>query len=119
MEPVDKVRARTDALADLGLPPSASSNEIREAWRQIAFHSHPDHRDGDSSGFSRAKAAYDFLRNEGLTKRGGGKAGQAQPRRPRLKKRIIELPQEDIAACKAMLSPEEVLSHEHKPSRCV
>ncbi|NOD35320.1 MULTISPECIES: J domain-containing protein [unclassified Ruegeria] len=113
MEPVDKVRARTDALADLGLPPSASSREIREAWRQIAFHSHPDHREGDSSGFSRAKAAYDFLRKEGLAKKGGGKAGPTQPRRPHLKKRIIELPQEEISACKAMLSPDQVLSHRH------
>ena len=57
MEPVDKVRARADALADLGLSPCAGSQEIRDAWRQIAFHSHPDHKDGDSSGFSRAKAA--------------------------------------------------------------
>ncbi|WP_298852367.1 J domain-containing protein [uncultured Ruegeria sp.] len=113
MEPVDKVRARTDALADLGLSPCASSREIRDAWRQIAFHSHPDHKDGDSSGFSRAKAAYDFLRQEGLATKGGASSGPPQPRRPRLKKRIIELPQEDIATCKAMLNPDQVLPQMH------
>ncbi|AXT25173.1 J domain-containing protein [Ruegeria sp. AD91A] len=113
MEPVDKVRARTNALADLGLTPCANSSEIREAWRQIAFHSHPDHKDGDSSGFSRAKAAYDFLRKEGLATKAGASSGSPQPRRPRLKKRIIELPQEDIAACKAMLNPHQVLPHMH------
>ncbi|WP_209504727.1 J domain-containing protein [Ruegeria sp. HKCCSP335] len=111
MEPVDKVRARMDALADLGLNPSANSSEIREAWRHIAFHTHPDHKEGDSSGFSRAKAAYDFLRKEGLATKGGATAGPPQPRRARLKKRIIELPQEDVAACEAMLNPGQALSH--------
>ncbi len=113
MEPVDKVRARADALADLGLSPCAGSQEIRDAWRQIAFHSHPDHKDGDSSGFSRAKAAYDFLRKEGLVTKGGASSGPPQPRRPRLKKRIIELPLEDIAACKAMLNPDQRLPQMH------
>jgi len=59
MEPVDKINARTDALADLGLAANASPDDIRNAWRQIAFHAHPDHTGGDCADFSRAKVAYD------------------------------------------------------------
>ena len=112
MEPVDKIRARSDALADLGLAPSAGADDIRDAWRQIAFQAHPDHRNGDCTNFSRAKAAYDFLRKEGLTVKGPAGSVARMPRRPRLKKRVIELAQEDIATCKAMLSPDRALSHE-------
>ncbi|WP_120631884.1 J domain-containing protein [Ruegeria sp. EL01] len=111
MEPVDKIKARTDALADLGLDANASPDDIRNAWRQIAFHAHPDHKGGDCSDFSRAKVAYDYLRKQGLTVKGAANSAARRPRRPRLKKRIIELAQEDIAACGAMLNPEQALSH--------
>lgn len=111
MEPVDKIKARNDALADLGLDPNAGSNDIRDAWRHIAFHAHPDHTGGDCANFARAKAAYDYLRNEGLTAKGAPDAAPGMPRRPRLKKRVVDLPQEDIATCKAMLKPDCALPH--------
>ncbi|NVO54441.1 J domain-containing protein [Rhodobacteraceae bacterium B1Z28] len=111
MEPVDKIKARADALADLGLDQCAGSDDIRDAWRRIAFHAHPDHTGGECANFSRAKMAYDFLRKEGLTAKGPTHSGQRMPRRPRVKKRIIELPQEDIATCKAMLNPDRALPH--------
>lgn len=109
MKPVDKIAARNSALADLGLSPSASSDEIREAWRNIAFRAHPDHMPGDCEDFSRAKTAYDFLRKQGLGAKGA--SGPQMPKRPRLKKRVIELPSEDIAACKSMLNPTQALPH--------
>ena len=109
MEPVDKIKARADALNALGLDQSAGPEDIREAWRQIAFHAHPDHTGGDYSDFSQAKSAYDFLRKEGLT--GKGAEFSAMPRRPRLKKRVIELAAEEIAACRARLNPDLALSH--------
>lgn len=111
MEPVDKIRARRDALADLGLDPNASADDIRDAWRQIAFHAHPDHTSGNCANFSRAKAAYDFLRKQGLTVKGAAGSAARMPRRPRLKKRLVELPEEDIATCKAMLGADRALAH--------
>ena len=108
MKPVDKIAARNSALADLGLSPSASSDEIREAWRNIAFRAHPDHMPGDCEDFSRAKTAYDFLRKQGLGAKGA--SGPQMPKRPRLKKRVIELPPEDISACKSILNPTQALA---------
>ncbi len=108
MEPVSKIKARAEALQVLGLSQNASANEIRDAWRSVAFHDHPDHTGGDYAEFSRAKAAYDFLRNEGLTCRGPSDA--SMPRRPRLKKRVIELAMDEIEACRDLLNPERALS---------
>ncbi len=107
MKPVSKVQARAEALQVLGLPPNANANEIREAWRKIAFHDHPDHTDGDYSGFSDAKSAYDFLRKEGMTRKNG--VDSSTPRRPRLKKRVIELAADEIKACHDLLKPERAL----------
>lgn len=101
MEPVEKIVARADALDALGLDQNAGSDDIRDAWRQIAFYAHPDHKDGDSTGFTRAKEAYDFLRREGLTVKG---QATGKPRRPKLRKRIIELEGTDIDACRVLLN---------------
>ncbi|KIC41557.1 molecular chaperone DnaJ [Ruegeria sp. ANG-R] len=113
MEPVSKIKARAEALQVLGLPPGANANEIREAWRNVAFHDHPDHTDGDYSGFSQAKAAYDFLRREGMTCKGS--SDSSVPRRPRLKKRVIELAAEEIKACRDLLSSDRALSDFSEP----
>ncbi len=108
MKPVSKVKARAEALRVLGLTANANGTEIREAWRKIAFHDHPDHTDGDYSGFSEAKAAYDFLRKEGMTRSSASDC--SGPRRPKLKKRVIELATDEIEACRNMLKPDRALS---------
>ncbi|MCA0929094.1 DnaJ domain-containing protein [Ruegeria profundi] len=101
MEPVEKINARADALGALGLDQTAGSDDIRDAWRHIAFHAHPDHKNGDCTHFARAKEAYDFLRREGLTTKG---PTTGKPRRPKLRKRVIELESADIDACRVLLN---------------
>ncbi|WP_420584646.1 DnaJ domain-containing protein [Ruegeria sp.] len=101
MEPVEKIAARADALNALGLDQNAGSDDIRDAWRHIAFHAHPDHKNGDCTNFSRAKEAYDFLRSEGLTTKG---RVPGKPRRPKLRKRVVELETADIDACRVLLN---------------
>ncbi|WP_170758491.1 J domain-containing protein [Ruegeria lacuscaerulensis] len=101
MEPVEKIKARVDALAALGLDQSAGSDDIRDAWRYVAFHAHPDHTNGDCTSFARAKEAYDFLRQEGLTTKG---QASGKPRRPKLRKRVIDLESSDIDACRVLLN---------------
>lgn len=105
MEPVDKIKARADALEVLGLDQNAGSDEIRDAWRHIAFHAHPDHTQGDCTSFARAKEAYDLLRRDGMTAKGQ----TGKPRRPKLRKRVIELETSDIDACRVLLNT--ALSH--------
>ncbi|KIC46904.1 molecular chaperone DnaJ [Ruegeria sp. ANG-S4] len=109
MEPVDKINARAEALRTLGLSQDATANDIRNAWREVAFRAHPDHTGGDYSGFSKAKIAYDFLRKEGLT--AADSTGPAQPRRPKLKKRLIDLAASEIEICRDMLRPDRALCH--------
>ena len=101
METFDKVKARDEALLALGLDQSASADDIRNAWRNIAFHGHPDQAEGDCTGFARAKEAYDLLRKEGLA---GKSAGTGKPRRPKLRRKVITLESADIDACRALLN---------------
>ncbi|MDA7964754.1 DnaJ domain-containing protein [Ruegeria sp.] len=104
---MSKIKARAEALEALGLSQGASADEIREAWRTVAFHAHPDHTGGDYSGFAQAKSAYDFLRKEGLTAQ--NRSGPAVPRRPQLRKRVVELTRADLDACRDLLSPDPAL----------
>lgn len=108
MEPVNQKSARADALQVLGLSQNATARDIRNAWRDIAFHAHPDHTGGDYSGFAKAKTAYDFLRKEGMTKEPDG---PAMPRRPQLKKRLIDLGASEIELCRNILRPDQALCH--------
>lgn len=106
MDPIDRVRARADALAELGVDKNADTEEIRQAWRRIAFEAHPDHGASDTIGFSRAKAAYDLLRAE--TREAGlqamRRAATAAVRRPAIRTRIVDLTEEERLACAALLS---------------
>jgi DnaJ-class molecular chaperone len=42
----------------LGLPDSATADEVKRAWRQLAMAHHPD-RGGDPSEFDRLRKLYD------------------------------------------------------------
>lgn len=108
MEPMTKIRARAEALDALGLSSNATAADIRDAWRDVAFHAHPDHHNGDCANFSRAKAAYDFLRDQGLA--GKNSVGPAKPRRPKLRKRVMEVSDEDQENCRILLNPDPALS---------
>mmetsp|Transcript_56339 Transcript_56339/g.98400 ORF Transcript_56339/g.98400 Transcript_56339/m.98400 type:complete len:465 (-) Transcript_56339:147-1541(-) len=53
-----------DSYDALGLPPGASFNEVRRAYRSLALLHHPDKqqsKDGDASMFRRITAAYDAI----------------------------------------------------------
>lgn len=50
-----------EAYATLGLDPSASSSDVRRAYRERAKELHPDSADGDEEAFKELTAAYDRL----------------------------------------------------------
>jgi len=50
-------RSVTDAFAELGLPPSADADAVRDAYRERVKDAHPD-RGGDEETFRRVQEAY-------------------------------------------------------------
>lgn len=112
MTPIERTRAKSVALQALGLGLYANPTEIRDAWRRIAFETHPDRNAEAQAEFARAKEAYDFLRNEipgGLDGAGGvwgrpRSAVQKVASRPAIMSRITRLPDGAVDECAAMLS---------------
>ena len=45
----------------LGVSPTASGDEIRKAYRQLAMRHHPDRNDGNTARFNAIKLAYEQL----------------------------------------------------------
>ena len=57
----------TDYYADLGVSKNASADEIKKAYRKLAFKYHPDQNPGDKAAeekFKKITAAYDVLGDE-------------------------------------------------------
>ncbi|MBS3755297.1 MAG: J domain-containing protein [Desulfobacterales bacterium] len=51
--------------AILGISPDASKQEVKDAYRQLAKHYHPDHEGGDSGKFRDIQEAYSVLADAG------------------------------------------------------
>lgn len=110
MTPIERTRAKAEALNTLGLGLYATPADVRLAWRQIAFNKHPDCGDDSQVEFTAAKAAYDFLRDEMgaavLDAAPGASKGGADTRvrRPEITTRTEALPAEIVAHCRALLA---------------
>lgn len=110
MTPIERTRAKASALQALGLGHYAEADEIREAWRQIVFRTHPDRNADGHDEFAQAKAAYDFLRGE--TPADPDAPSAARPRgagvrpvgRPSITTRTVALKPGDIDRCRALLA---------------
>ena len=61
MTPIDRVSQRAQAFTVLGVAASASRNDIRQAYRKLAFDKHPDHNPDASAEFVRITEAYRFV----------------------------------------------------------
>ncbi|MGI1661533.1 J domain-containing protein [Palleronia sp. KMU-117] len=114
MTPIERTRAKSVALQTLGLGLYANPSEIRDAWRRIAFETHPDRNAEAQAEFARAKEAYDYLRNEipgGYDANGGAwgrprSAAQKVASRPAIMARITRLPETAIDECAGILAAE-------------
>lgn len=90
------VRGRSEALRILGLLPRASAEDVRSAFRRLAFETHPDRHAGHEDEFSKIREAYELLKN-------GDTATSASPARPSLETRVSDVPEAMQEACRAML----------------
>lgn len=61
MSPIERVAARSQALAILGMAGSPTKSEVRKAFRLLAFERHPDHGKGTPDEFARISDAYHLL----------------------------------------------------------
>jgi hypothetical protein len=90
------LNGRADALRALGLRPRASAEDVRQAFRKLAFETHPDRTKGHENEFARIREAYELLRE-------GDEKGTAAPSRPALAPKVSEVSDELMAACRALL----------------
>src|SRR5262249_6354305 len=61
------VMAKRDCYEVLGIPRSATVEEVKKAYRKIAFESHPDRNPGNAEAelrFKEATEAYEILRDQ-------------------------------------------------------
>ncbi|HTK08279.1 MAG TPA: J domain-containing protein [Ktedonobacteraceae bacterium] len=63
VNPARPLMQRQQALAVLGLPPTATPQQIKHRYRTLAKRYHPD-RGGDQRQMQRIIAAYEFLKKE-------------------------------------------------------
>jgi hypothetical protein len=90
------LNGRADALRALGLRPRASAEDVRQAFRRLAFETHPDRRKGHEDEFARIREAYEMLRD-------GDAKGVATPARATVAPRVSDVTEEMLAACRALL----------------
>jgi len=57
---ISEIRSH-DLFRRLGVPPSATLEEIRKRWREVVKETHPDASGGDTELFREARAAYEAL----------------------------------------------------------
>ncbi len=114
MSPFERVLARAEALSVLGVSHHADGEEIRAAWRKLAFESHPDKNGGKAADFERIRAAYEFLQTGTLPVKEpeAPAASEVRPKRPdiprpKLTKRVEDLEQDVVAECRAALKKRE------------
>ncbi|MEL6801230.1 MAG: DnaJ domain-containing protein [Pseudomonadota bacterium] len=93
---------KVDALQTLGVAASASEAEIREAWRTLAFKTHPDRCNGSDTEFVRINSAYELLRKHGHTPL----ERPTRSRRPSIQTRIVDLSPDVETLCREQLVEE-------------
>lgn len=120
MSPIDRVAQRARAFTVLGVSASATVDDIRQAYRKLAFDKHPDRNPECSEEFARIAEAYRFISDNAAEL--GIKAAPAANRsaepavtprtvsRPRINPRIkateTTFDNETLDECQALLDAE-------------
>ena len=62
MTPIERLSEKAQALAVLSLAKSATTADIRTAYKRLVLEKHPDHGNGSADEMSRITQAYQFLK---------------------------------------------------------
>ena len=61
MTPIERISQRAQAFTVLGVSASATKDDIRKAYRKLAFEKHPDRNPDTTEEFARIAEAYRFV----------------------------------------------------------
>ena len=112
MSPIDRVTQRAQAFTVLGVPATANQEDIRKAYRQLAFEKHPDRNAGTTNEFARIAEAYRFVSenaDELGIKPATPKAATVRPRtvsRPTVQASETSFDQTTIDECRSLAEAE-------------
>jgi hypothetical protein len=113
MSPIDRVSLRSQAYAILGVDPHASYDEIRRAFRDLAFRKHPDQHPDFAEEFARITEAYRTICEHadalGLSKPktpANRPTTPAPVNRPSVAASETEFDAETLAECRTLLEAE-------------
>ena len=92
MSPIERMNQRAQAFSVLGLSPAATLSDIRNAFRKLAFETHPDKNPDAGVEFEKISSAYRYLNDnaDGLKIPPG--EGRARPARPQTTGRTVSRP---------------------------
>jgi len=129
MSPIDRINSRNHAFETLGLAVNATREDLKQAYRRLAFSKHPDRNPDTGNEFSKITEAYKFICDHadelGITDapepaNDPGPAEQSNaPRRvsrPSLKATEQEFDARSQAECEALLVASDEDSNGHVPS---
>lgn len=113
MSPIDRVAQRARAFTVLGVSASATQDDIRKAYRQLAFSKHPDHNPDTETEFALIAEAYRFVNDHaaelGIKQTPANDSPAPRPRtvsRPSVQAAEIAFDEATIADCQALLDAE-------------
>lgn len=121
MTPIERARARQDALDTLGVGAHASNKELRAAWKARVRQSHPDQHAGDDTEYRAARAAYEYLAGESdsfdrpAAEPKPQAARSAHHRRVRVKTRMLDLAEDSDALARALEENDTAPAADHVP----
>lgn len=123
MSPIDRVSSRNHAFSTLGVSAMSTKEDIRQAYRRLAFEKHPDHHPERGDEFSEIAKAYQYI-CDNAEELGIREAPAPNPEpkttrvvsRPTLKATEETFDAAATAECEACLEEEEIEGARHVAS---
>lgn len=118
MTPIERISARSKALALLGMTGSPTKSDIRKTFRLLAFEKHPDHGKATPEEFARISDAYHLLYETAPDAQAvEAPAGGLRVTRPSLQPTETEFTEETLDACEALLVDASTAGIDHLATR--